>query len=174
MKEDEAVDAALEELPRNDDGGIDEKALIDAVAELIDFNEQQERINKATRAVKRRRKPGSSPPEGQICLPGMEPYGYEPERLVADNEGHVVEQRTCRPNYKRAEAERSRNVARRHQIWASRKTEESEAYAAWTIEQLASGRRHGEITFDAFLHETGYWKDGEAPVEIDPDNEGTP
>lgn len=170
MKEDQAVDAALESLPRNEDGSVDEKALIDAVAKLIEFDEAQERINKATRAVKRRRKPGSSAPEGQIAIPGMDAYGYEPERLVADNEGHVVEQRVSRPHFKRAEAERAREAARRHQVWANRKTEESEAFAAWAIEQLGQGRRADAINFDIFLKDAGYWKDGDAPVEVDPED----
>lgn len=170
MKESEAVDTALQALTRNEDGSVDEKTLIDEVAQLIDFDEAQERLNKATRAVNRRRKPRATEPEGQLTLPGMEPYGYEPNRLIADNDGHIVEQSLARPNYKQAEAERARTAARRQAIWADRKTTEFAAYAAWAIEQLGQGRRGADITFGIFVRESGLWSAGSADPEPDPDD----
>jgi hypothetical protein len=170
MTEEEAVRQALAEIERNDDDrDIDLKKLIDEVAELLDFDEATERRNKAKRAIDRRRKPGATEPDGVLCLPGMEPYGYEPQRLVADNEGHIIEQEHARPHHKQAEAERARNSARRQQSWADRKTGEAEKYAQWAIQQLTKGREATEITFDTFVRESGVWADGIAPPEAEPE-----
>jgi hypothetical protein len=171
VKEDEAVAAALDALPRNDAGDVDIKALIDEVARLIDFDELAERRNKATRAVRRRRQPGSSEPDGQLALPGTEAYAYEPDRLVADNEGHVIEQAKARPHHKAAEAERAREVSRRQLLWSDRKTSESALYSAWAIEQLGRGRPAADITFDVFVRETGIWSDQQAEPEVGPMDE---
>lgn len=169
MKEDEAVDAALRNAARNEDGSVDEKALIDDVAALLDFDEDQERRNKATRAIKRRRSPGHSTPDGQIAIPGMEPYAYEPNRLVADNEGHVVEQAKCRPHFKRAEAERARDKAIRQAVWANRKTQESESFAGWSLDQAVNGRPASELTFGSFVLGAGFWR--EAGVDTEPEQD---
>jgi hypothetical protein len=171
VSEQEAVEKALAELPRNADGSIDEKDLIDRVAELLDFDEDTERHAKAVRAVARRRRPGSSEPDGQIALPGLEPYAYEPARLIADNEGRVIEQAQARPAYKAAEASRAENNARRARLWADRKTMEHRDYAQWTIEQLEAGRDPREITYDAFVREAGIWRDGPAAPEQGPGEE---
>jgi hypothetical protein len=169
MKESEAVDAALHAVKRNDDGGADEKAVIDECMRFIDFDAEQELRNKATRAVRRRRSPRATDPDGRICLPGMETYGYEPGRLIADNDGHVVEQDKARPEYKRAEAQRAREVARRQAVWAERKTAENEAYAAWALEQLTRRRKGKEITFGTFVRESGLWSAEPAEPESDED-----
>lgn len=167
MNDAQAVESALAALDRNDDGSVDEKSLIEAVAELIDFDADAEKMRRAKAAVHRLRRPGSTAPAGQLTFPALLPYSYEPARLIADNEGHVVEQAAARPEFKRAEAERARLNARRASEWANRKTGESEAYAAWAIEQLLRGRGLHEVTFDNFVRESGVWSDGEAEVESD-------
>lgn len=171
MKMDEAIDLALKTVPRNEDGMVDWKLVLDEVARLIDFDATQERRNKASRGLKRRCKPGSTLPVGQLCLPGLAPYAYEPDRLVADNEGHIVEQKASRPTAKAAEAERTRVAARRATAWADRKTQESALFAAWAIVQLQNGRRIADITFDAFVREANMWSPDEAPPEPGPDEE---
>jgi hypothetical protein len=167
VKPEDAVDQALRTIKRNEDGSADEKKLIDEIVELLDFDEQQERRNKATRALNQRKKPGASEPDGQITIPGLGTYGYEPDRLVADNDDHIVEQAKARPNFKEAEAARARKNARRQQIWADRKTEESALYAEWSLKELASGRDLAEITFDAFVRDADLWGPGDGPTEPD-------
>ena len=172
MKEHEAVDAALRQLKRNEDGSVDEKKLIHLVAELIDFDADAERRNKAVRAVTRCRRPGFSEPAGQLIIPGLGPaYAYEPNRLIKDGEGRVIEQRKARPEYKQAEAQRARESARRQQVWADRKTQESELYARWAIEQLRRRRPGKDITFDTFVREAGLWAAEAAEPEPGPDDE---
>jgi hypothetical protein len=167
MKAEEAVDQALRTVPRNPDGSADEKKVVDEIAALLDFDMEQERRNKATRALDRRKKPGASDPDGQITIPGLGTYSYEPDRLVADNDDHIVEQAKARPNFKEAEAARARKNARRQQIWADRKTEESALYAEWSLKELASGRDLAKITFDAFVRDTDLWGPGDGPTEPD-------
>jgi hypothetical protein len=167
MKAEEAVDRALSTVPRNPDGSADEKTLIDEIMALLDFDPEQELRNKATRALDRRKKPGASEPDGQITIPGLGTYGYEPDRLVADNDDHVVEQAKARPNFKEAEAARARKNARQQQIWADRKTEESALFAEWSLKELAAGRDLAKITFDPFVRETGLWDPGDGPTEPD-------
>lgn len=174
MKTEDAVDQALDTVPRNEDGSVDEKKLIDEIAELIDFDAEQERRNKATRALDRRKKPGSSQPNGQIMIPGFSAYGYEPDRLVADNEGRIVEQAKARPSYKEAEAARAREAARRQQVWADRKTEESARFADWALQQLQAGRDIASIIFDAFVRATDLWGPGDGPTEPDGGGDFTP
>jgi hypothetical protein len=166
MTEEEAFDAVLASLPRNDDGSVDEKSLIDGIAELIDFDEATERRNKAVATVKRQRKPGTTAPEGQLVLPGIEPYAYEPERLVADNAGHVIEQKKAPVTFKQAEAERARANADRQSGAANRKEKEAREYARWVIEQATEGRDIRGLGFDDFIHDAGLWRPG--PADSDP------
>lgn len=167
MKPRNAVEAAKKSVPKNDDGGYDEKALIDEVTPLIDFDADQERWNKAKKAVDALKKPGSTESDGVTCLPGLDAYAWEPQRLIADDQGHLIEQAKARPHYKDAEAKRAREVAKRQAVWADRKTTESTEFAAWAIRELARGRKATEILFDTFLRESGYWSSGEAPPEQD-------
>lgn len=172
MNEHDAVIAALRSLARAENGSVDEKTLVDEVAKLIDFDPDAERRHKATRVIRRHKMPGFGESEGQLTLPGMAPYAYEPSRLIADSEGHVVEQANAWPEFKRAEAERARNAARKQQAWADRKTQENEAFAAWALEESLAGRRQADINFGVFVEETGMWSSGSAVTEPGPDEDG--
>lgn len=167
MRPEDAIDAALKLAERDGNGAVDQKKLIDAVAELIEFDADDERRQKAHRAVARRRKPGSTAAVGQLAIPGLGSYAYEPHRLVADDNGHVVEQDRALVAFKQAEAERARDNARRQQVTADRKTSESEGHAIWAIEQLQRGRPMRELTFGAYIREAEVWSPEAAPAEAD-------
>lgn len=167
MRPEDAVDAALKLAERNDAGAVDQKKLIEAVAELIDFDADGERRQKAQRAVNRRRKPGSTAALGQLAIPGLGSYAYEPDRLVADNAGHLVEQDRALVDFKQAEADRARDNARRQQVTADRKTSESEGHAIWVIAQIQAGRPMKELTFGAYIRDTEVWSPEPAPIESD-------
>lgn len=165
MTEEEAFQEALTTVERNDLGDVDEKKLIDEVARLLEFDESAERHAKAARVVKRHRRPGQTEPSGQLALPGIEPYAWEPERLVADNEGHVIEQAKAPVSFKHAEAERARANARRQQDHADRKTREHEGFAAWLIDEATRGRPIKGLGFGDYVHEAELWRDEEAGPE---------
>ena len=98
--------------------------------------------------------------------------GYEPQRLIADNDGHLIEQEYAPPSYKRAEAQRARTAARRAQsradspaarhakAWADRCTAEYEAHSAWALDRALAGDT--DITFGRFVRDTSVWTPGNA------------
>lgn len=174
MKEQEAYEAALDAAPRHEDGSVDIKALEDELVELIEFDAEQEKRNKARRIIERKKRPGGTEPDGKIALPGLEKYDYEPNRLVQDNEGRVIEQYRCQPRHKQAEAERARINAGRAMKHADRKTNEAETYASWAINELTSGRLAATLNYQAFVMENGYWLPPLPGEDISPEPDDAP
>lgn len=170
MKEHDAVEAVLRDAARNDDGSVDEKTLLDEIAKLLDFDPDAERRNKAARVVRRHKMPGFGYRHGQLTLFGLT-YGYEPERLIADADGRIVEQARARVEFKQAEALRAREAAFKHQQWADRKANEHKVFADWTLRESLAGRPVSELTFDVFVRETGAWSPGPAEPEPNPSAE---
>jgi hypothetical protein len=168
----EAYEHALAQVERNPDGSINEDALVDLIAETIRFDADGARRGLAKRIVARRKRPGQTPPDGQLVLPGLDPFAYEPERLVADDAGRVVENRNARPSFKAAEARRAQLDAEKAQARARREQEEYAIYAEWAMDQLAKGRPGAEITWETCVHEMGLWKD--ATPESEPGDGGDP
>jgi hypothetical protein len=159
----------LAKAPRNTDGGLDEKKLLDAIADRLDVDVAAIKVAEAKRLIERNRKPGVTEPDGQLFLPGLEPCAYEPNRLVMDDDHHLIEQAKSTPRYKTAEAKRSRINAQRALAHSNRKATEAELFAEWVIEQQAAGRKQKELIFETFVKETGLWASGEAEPEPDPD-----
>src|SRR4249920_2016441 len=136
MTQAEAYAKAMAAVPRRDDGSIDLKVLRDEIAALLEIDIAAEKQMRAGQIIERFRKPGSTEPDGQLALEGLEPYAYEPDRLVMDDEHHVIEQARARANFKAAEARRVRIKAQQMLVHANRKTLESDGLSRWTIEQL--------------------------------------
>jgi hypothetical protein len=165
MNRDEAYEYALSQAPRNEDGSVDEKVLRDLLAASIDYDEREARLRLASQIIDSKKRPGRTAPEGQLALPGLEPFAYEPNRLVGDDRHHLIENAKARPSYKAAEARRAQENAMRVQVHATRKQRESSLYSDWALEQLGNGRRGVEITYDNFVRESGVWNPAEAPPE---------
>lgn len=125
----------------------------------------------AARVVRHRQRHGATAPDGRLVFPGLDPYRYEPNRLISDGEGRIVEQFRARLEFKRAEAWCAREAARQQQLWADRKTREYEAFAAWSVAQMLARRPLAEFTFGAFVRESGVWSPGQAEPEPDPSAE---
>ena len=168
MTPDEAYLWALEHVERNDDGGFDEKRLADLVAECLDFDAESARLAAAKRVIDRRKRPGSTPADGQLAFEGMEPFAYEPQRLVANDAGQAIEHAKARPDYVSAAARRAQTNAERAVRNAGRWQRKASTYADWAMDQLRRRRRGSEITFDTFVREAGVWRDGDAPPEEGP------
>lgn len=150
---DSALDRALAECPRDEFGNADEDVLVKLIAEKIDIDVDAARLRKAKQIVNAHTKPGSTKPEGELTL--FDTYGYEPRRLVRDDHGNIVEQDIALIAMKQAEARRSRRHVDDAQLWANRKTREAEEYAAWVIDQTKAGRTENDLTFGAFVRESG-------------------
>lgn len=146
---------ALKNAPRNEDGQAVEQSLVDIVERVIDFDPAEERRRKAQRVVSARKKPGQTAPAGKVMLPGLGSFEYEPDRLVADDDGNVIENSQALARHKRAEARRSSMNADRARDRAVQDQVEAELLEAWSAEQQAAGRAPGELTFGVYLAETG-------------------
>jgi hypothetical protein len=169
VKQEEAYEWALKNVERNEDGGVDEKKIIDLVKSKIDFDSDAARARVAKTIVDRHKRPGVTDPDGQLSLPGLEPFAYEPNLLIADDDGHVVEKAKAFPNYLTARARRAQLNAQRVQRQATRHQQEASLYSDWAMKQLTELRRPvSEITFDTFVREAGFWSDDEAAPEEDP------
>lgn len=169
MKSDIAYDWAWQNCQRNPDGSVIEDSLVALVASSIDFDEAKERRGHAQRIVARRKRPGSTAPEGAVVFAGMEQYAYEPDRLLADEDGNLIENRRARMKFKAAEAKRAQDDAQKATARATREQNEAGHFATWADEQYAAGRDPAEITWDTCVRETGVWKDttGDESSDVD-------
>lgn len=155
---------AMANAERNPDGSVVEESLIGIVNNVVDFDAEKEKLGYARRIVSARKKPGQTAPRGKVALPGLGLREYEPERLVADDDGNVIENSRASARHKRAEARRSATHADRANERAAQ--DEAEAYLIekWEREQRAIGRDPRELTFGQCVAELGLLDDGEAPA----------
>jgi hypothetical protein len=171
VKAEDVVRKALAELDRNEDGGVNDADLLDRVTELLPFDPEAAHRAIARRAINKLKRPGSTEREGQLQLPGFEPYGYEPGRLIDDGEGHLVEQAQARPNYKAAEVTRAQRNLDNVAAWLKRKNAEHLAFTTWALDQFKKGRDPNDVVFDNFVRETETWSPAAAPAESGPDDQ---
>lgn len=169
MKSDAAYAHAWQNCDRNPDGSVVEDSLVALLADAIDFDEAKERRGHAQRMVARRKRPGQTAPEGVVVFPGMEHYAYEPQRLLADDAGNLIENQSARIKFKAAEAKRAQDDAQKATSRAVREQNEAGYFATWADDQYAAGRDPREITWDTCVRETGLWKDAD-PEPTDDDS----
>lgn len=158
MKLDALVQAALEKVERLRDQGIMEDKLVAVVAEAIHINVDEEKLRRAKDLIDRRTKPKSTETSGQLLLPGLEAYAYEPDRLIRDDAGRIIEQKKATPPYKHAEARRANKHLEEVAVWARIKNEESNQFSEWAYNQIRAGRKQREIVWGTFIIETDVWK----------------
>jgi hypothetical protein len=165
----ELIDEGLATLPRDGDGAVERASLREYVAERMPFDEDHERLNRAERAIAARQRPGSAPVDGQLRFEGMEPYAYEPQRLVEGPGKEVVENRLAKPSFKSAEADRTMINAQRALRQAQRRQQEASNYGNWVIDRVRDGDPWVTITFGRFVQESGV-HENETPPPESPDN----
>lgn len=147
---------------RNPDGTIVEKSLVEIVAHAIDFDADLQRLHLAQRIVSRRKKPGMTAPAGKVTLPGLGLREYEPERLVADDDGNVIENSRATPRHKEAEARRSAVNADKAVERAEQDRAENDLIQVWAKEQRGAGRDERELVFGVCVVELGLLDSGGA------------
>jgi hypothetical protein len=145
---------------RDAGGNVDEKSLVEIVARAVDFDEDKERLGLAQRIVSARKKPGMTSPAGKVCLPGMEAYGYEPDRLIADGEGNVIENWRATEKHKRAEAFRSQLAMERARDRAVQDQAEAELISEWSAAEVEKGRDPHQLIWENCVREQGLLEDG--------------
>jgi molecular chaperone GrpE (heat shock protein) len=163
----DALEAALLAAPRDDDGNVDVDVLIKMIADVLDDPDVEAvKLAAAKQIVKQRQSPGSTEADGVLQL--FDTYPYEPSRLVADDQGHVIEQDLAKPTAKQAEARRAQRNAENVQRHARRKVEEASRYSDWMSEELRSGAPWASITFGRFVRDTFAWQAGDIIDPIPP------
>jgi hypothetical protein len=158
MKHFDPVDAAKAKCPRRDDGSIDESVLIKILAPMKVVDVEAEQLRWAKDQISKRTKINATPPNGQLWLPGInDGYPYEPERLIRDDDGNIIEQSKAPVNFKVADAKRAQKHAEETAYHASVKFREMTEHMVWANERLRQGRREN-LTFDDFVKESGIWR----------------
>ena len=152
MMSEEEFYAILDGLPKNLDGSVDEKSLIDAVAEKIVVDETSLRIKEATATARYFRRDGKTQADGAIVIPGLEAFAYEKRRLVKDNDSSVIELQEALPKYLFAESRRKRKNATAASRKAERAQSLAEMFGEWAQDQEAGRRRFSIFIEDKSLH----------------------
>lgn len=163
MNGEQAYRFGLANCARDAAGNVDEKSLVEIVARAVDFDEDKERLGVAQRIVSARKKPGMTVPSGKVCLPGLEAYAYEPDRLIADGSGNVIENWRATEKHKKAEAARSRMALERAGDRAAQDEAEAELIAQWSAVEAGKGRDPHELIWGTCVRESGLL-DGDAPA----------
>lgn len=153
------LDQAKEETKRNDDGSFVEDSLIANIKKRLFFDAEREHTNKAKRLLARAKRPGHTPKTGQLILPGFnDSWGFEPDRMVSDETGNVIENDRVLPRFKAAATTRSSDnldlVFEQHR----RLEAENKVFQAWALEQALAGRKLEELTWGNCVREKGYLK----------------
>jgi hypothetical protein len=155
----EAIYAKAESIvPRAPDRSMAEANLENAIADLIEIDVDKERHSRAKEIIAGRARPGATIAEGQLMLPGLDEYDWEPNRLVRDDQGRVIENRNAPITFKAAESKRARDHARDAAVQADRKSEETERFAAWATQQALKGRPALDLTWGNCVRESGFLK----------------
>lgn len=172
MRNDAAYQYAWENADRNPDDSRIHERMVDLVAEHVDFDVVKAKRGLARRIIASRMRPGQTAPAGAVVFPSMEHYAYEPDRLIADDKGNVIRNAEAKVDYKISESERAQADLEKAVQRQSREKREADHFSRWAVQQLASGRPPGEVTWDACLRETGLWKDEDLEPSEDDDEGG--
>jgi hypothetical protein len=95
----------------------------------------------------------------------MEPYGYEPYRLIGDGDGNAIEQKDALPQHKAAEADRAQRNVERVAKHARRKQLEASGFAQWFTQRVVAGDDPTTLRFQTYLDATRLRDSGDAPPE---------
>lgn len=155
MNGDRAYELAYQQAERTTDGDVVGESLVRLVAELADFDPDEQRMNHARRIVARRKRPGQTVPDGVVAIPGLEKFAYEPHRLIADDAGNVIENRHAKTRHKLAEARRAREAAKAADERADQAAREAAHLGEWTEAEKLRGREPEALVWDTCVRETG-------------------
>lgn len=155
MNGERAYEVAYKYAEHTTDGAVVEESLVKLVAQFVDFDVDEQKLNLARRIVARRKRPGQTEADGVVALPGMEKFAYEPHRLIADDAGNVIENQHAKAVHKLAEARRARDAARSAGERAEQTAREATHLDEWTEKQKQQGRDLDALVWDTCVRETG-------------------
>jgi hypothetical protein len=82
-------------------------------------------------------------------------YNYNPERLIKDGMGNIIEEDQAPLSFILAELARSSEHVARAARWNSRKAQKATHFQKWVGEEIAKGRKPVELTWGNCARETG-------------------
>jgi len=162
VNSDEAIAYAWEHAKQNPDGSRVDADILGLLVERLPFDVAEAKLGRARRVLANRKRTGQTAPDGVVVFDGMEHYAYEPHRVLADNEGNLIENKHATQRFKKAEAERAELDSLSAAARAERERNEAQHFAAWAAVELAKGRNPREVVWDTCVRETGLWKDSDA------------
>jgi hypothetical protein len=154
----ERINRAKALIEPNEDGSYSEQKLLEKLIETEPFDIDKARRKAAQALIDAVARPGGTPTEGQIVLPGFDAFDYEPGRLIRDNSGNLYESDKAPLTAVQAESSRARDHANSALHWSNIKSKESELFAAWVVNQLTQGRKVAELIWGVFIREEGHWQ----------------
>lgn len=155
MNGERAYELAYKYAQHTTDGAVVEDSLVKLVAQLVDFDVDEQKLNLARRIVARRKRPGQTPGDGVLAIPGLEKFAYEPHRLIADDAGNVIENQHAKTVHKAAEARRAREAAKSADERAELAAREAAYLDEWTEAQKREGRDPAALVWGACVREAG-------------------
>ena len=93
---------------------------------------------------------------GKVSMPNEESstlVDYDPQRLVSNGNGRIIENELAPVDFKVAEAARAQKG--KDKRWAAQLAAEAELHQRWATAERAKGRPERELTFGNCVRETG-------------------
>jgi hypothetical protein len=164
--DDELLELALKETPKNEDGSQSADAVIENLAEKLTINVAVARLQRAKRIFDRHTKvmPGEEVSQ-QMSFEGFAPQAYKPDRIVLGPDGTFMLLAEATLKYIQADAQRSRKHANESGASANFKQAEAAAFAQWVVAEMSAGRRN-DLTFGRFVQEGGFLSGGDSPSPV--------
>jgi hypothetical protein len=166
MKKDSVFDKALKRVKVNKDGiSWDYEAIVSEVAkELPDDPDYKDK--RARSIVDGFTKAGRTAPEGQLMLPGFDPFPYEPNRLIKDETlKNVAPEKRSNPEYRRARLNRMHKNIARAQARARREASVLPEFMEWQSQRILAGEDIKDLVWDRYIKESGLWAVGKVVAD---------
>ena len=150
-------DAALAAVESDTEEAYDEQKLEDAIFARVEFDVVAEKRRIAKRIISERTKVSDDDVgKGQIKLPFIEPYFWQPDRLVRSDDGRIIQNAKAPLSFKLADLARANRHLADAAKWAERKRREFDEFGKWQAAEARAGRPTLELRFGAFIRESGY------------------
>jgi hypothetical protein len=150
------IEAAKKSLKRAENGSFNEEELIASLASIVPFDVDKERRRKAHSLIARSKRPGATKSNGQLLLPGFNTARkFEPDRMVSDDFGNIIEYHRALPEFKSAAVGRAQVNVDRAVEELRALTVEMRIHQEWALEQALAGRPALDLTWGNCIAERG-------------------
>jgi hypothetical protein len=142
---------ALEKVIRAPDKSFDTDKLREALIVVLRPYRDYEKMlrREAKKIIGAQQRPEQTDPDGQLELPGIARYRYEPDRLIISSDGRRgIENSRSSFDYKQAQLDREDENIKRAQIQRNRTSKEVEIFKIWRDNELRKGTDPTTLTWE--------------------------